>query len=257
SIIVATVSCIYGIGSPDEWRKMSLALKVGQDTPRSSLIARLIAMQYERNDIALAPGKFRVQGETIDIIPGYSDEIVRLSLNDGTIERISILDPLNMNVIQRQSDILLFPAKHYLVPESAKERALREIELELEQRLPELDELCAHRLRTRTKYDIELIREMGYCNGIENYSRHFDGRSPGQPPYTLLDFLPKDAIIVIDESHVTIPQLHGMFRGDKTRKKNLVDYGFRLPSAYDNRPLKFEEFEEKVSNHNRPPRPLC
>ncbi len=250
AIIVATVSCIYGIGSPIEWKNASFEMEVGMQMPRSSLLAKLISMQYERNDMEIKPGTFRARGGVIDVVPGYADEILRISLNESGIESILILDPINLKVIERKKEVTLFPARHYIIPESERDRAIREIELELENRLPEMDELCQYRLRTRTKYDLEMIKEMGYCNGIENYSRHFDGRSPGQPPYCLLDFLPSDALIVIDESHVTLPQLHGMYKGDRSRKKSLIDYGFRLPSAYDNRPLKFEEFEGKINEKN-------
>ena len=248
AVIVSTVSCIYGLGSPKEWLDASVQLQAGATVARSSLLASLISIQYERSEFELLPGIFRVKGNTIDIVPGYQQEIIRIILNDDKIERLQVLEPVSARVIEELQQVRIFPAKHYIVPQSSRERALRDIRLELEQRLPELSDLEAHRLKMRTRYDLELIEELGYCKGIENYSRHFDGRSPGQPPYTLMDFLPKDAIIVIDESHVTIPQLHGMYHGDHTRKKNLVDYGFRLPCAYDNRPLKFEEFEKYMNN---------
>ncbi|VVC01562.1 UvrABC system protein B [uncultured archaeon] len=248
AVIVATVSCIYGLGSPKEWLNMSFDLVKGATVVRSSLLAKLISLQYERNDYELTPGTFRVKGDTIDIIPGYQQEIVRVMLNGDAIERILVLEPVSASLVEELEELRIFPAKHYLIPQSERERAKRDIRVELEQRLPELSDLEAHRLKTRTNYDLELIEELGYCKGIENYSRHFDGRSPGQPPYSLMDFLPDDALIVIDESHVTLPQLHGMYHGDKTRKKNLIDYGFRLPSAYDNRPLKFEEFEKHLKN---------
>ncbi|VVB58275.1 UvrABC system protein B [Candidatus Anstonella stagnisolia] len=248
SVIVCTVSCIYGLGSPEEWSGMSSVFEKGSVAPRSAILAKLISMQYERNDMELKSGTFRAKGDTIEIVPGYTDEVVRISLDGDTIEKISVCEPISLSTKVSVDSIRIFPARHYMVPESQKQRALRDIRVELEQRLSELGELEAHRLRTRTKYDLELIEELGYCNGIENYSRHFDGRSPGQPPYTLMDFLPKDALIVIDESHVTLPQLHGMYKGDFTRKKSLVDYGFRLPCAFDNRPLKFEEFEKYLKN---------
>ena len=248
AIIVATVSCIYGLGSPKEWLDQSVDVKVGAVVPRSSLLASLIAIQYERNDMDLVPGSFRAKGDTIDIVPGYQQEVVRIQLDGDTVRKITLHEPISLVKLDEYKELRLFPAKHYIVPKSVKDHALAGIRAELESRLPELPELEAHRLKTRTKYDLELIEELGYCKGIENYSRHFDGRSPGQPPYTLMDFLPDDALIVIDESHVTIPQLHGMYHGDHTRKKNLIDYGFRLPCAYDNRPLRFEEFESHLKN---------
>ncbi|MFA6490144.1 MAG: excinuclease ABC subunit UvrB [Candidatus Micrarchaeia archaeon] len=248
AVIIATVSCIYGLGSPKEWLEMSVNIRKGATIARSSLLASLIAIQYERNEMELKPGIFRAKGETIDIVPGYQQEIVRVVLNGDVVEKILLLEPVSASKLEEMEEIQIFPAKHYIVPQSQKEKALRDIRTELEQRLPELGEMEGYRLKTRTKYDLELIEELGYCKGIENYSRHFDGRSPGQPPYTLMDFLPKDALIVIDESHVTIPQLHGMYHGDYSRKKNLIDYGFRLPCAYDNRPLKFEETEKHLNN---------
>ncbi|MCX8198073.1 MAG: excinuclease ABC subunit UvrB [Candidatus Micrarchaeota archaeon] len=248
SIIVATVSCIYGLGSPKEWLEQSVLVSKGALMPRSSLIASLISIQYERNDTELAAGTVRARGDTIDVLPGYQDEIIRIVLNEDKVDKIMLLEPVSAAKIRELPEIRIFPAKHYIVPLSIREKALRDIREELKQRLPELPDLEAHRLKTRTEYDLELIEELGYCKGIENYSRHFDGRSPGQPPYTLMDFLPEDSLIVVDESHVTIPQLHGMYHGDYTRKKNLVDYGFRLPCAYDNRPLKFEEVEKFFKN---------
>ena len=248
AIIVSTVSCIYGLGSPKEWLDMAVDVKKGATVARSSLLASLISTQYERNEMELKPGVFRVRGDTIDIVPGYQQEIIRIVLDNDKIAKILLLEPISAAKLEELEEVRIFPAKHYIVPQSSRERALRQIREELEQRLPELPDLEAHRLKTRTNYDLELIEELGYCNGVENYSRHFDGRSPGQPPYTLMDFLPEDAFIVIDESHVTLPQLHGMYHGDRTRKKNLVDYGFRLPCAYDNRPLQFEEFEKHMKN---------
>lgn len=248
AIIVSTVSCIYGLGSPKEWLDQSVDIKVGEQMPRSSLLAAFIGIQYERNDMDLVPGTFRAKGDTIDIVPGYQQEVVRIQLDGDVVRKITLHEPISLAKLEEYSELRIFPAKHYIVPKSVKDRALEGIRAELEQRLPELGELEAHRLKTRTKYDLELIEELGYCKGIENYSRHFDGRMPGMPPYTLMDFLPNDALIVIDESHVTLPQLHGMYHGDHTRKKNLIDYGFRLPCAYDNRPLKFEEFEKHLRN---------
>jgi excinuclease ABC subunit B len=248
AVIVSTVSCIYGLGSPKEWLDLSVDVRKGAHLPRSSLLASLIAIQYERNEFELKPGIFRSKGDTIDVVPGYQQEIIRIMLDGDKVSRILVLEPVSAAKLEELEEVRIFPAKHYIVPQATKEKALRDIRIELEQRLPELSDLEGHRLKTRTNYDLELIEELGYCKGIENYSRHFDGRSPGQPPYTLMDFLPDDALIVIDESHVTLPQLHGMYHGDYTRKKNLVDYGFRLPCAYDNRPLKFEEFEKHLKN---------
>jgi excinuclease ABC subunit B len=248
SIIIATVSCIYGLGSPQEWSDMAFTIAPGMKIARSAMLAKFVSMQYERNDIELSPGTFRAKGDTIEVIPGYSQEIIRISLDGDDVGGVSIHHPQTLELVEKPPVVRIFPARHYVIPESKKERALKDIRIELEQRLPELDDLAAHRLKTRTKYDLEMIEELGFCNGIENYSRHFDGRAPGQPPYSLMDFLPKDALIVIDESHVAIPQLHGMYHGDRTRKKNLIDYGFRLPSAFDNRPLQFEEFEKHLKN---------
>jgi len=217
SIIVATVSCIYGLGSPKEWMDQSVLISKGATVARSSLLASLVSIQYERNDFEAANGTFRVKGNTIDIFPGYEQEIIRVILGDDCVEKIERLELVSARPIEELPEVRIFPAKHYIVPQGVRERAIRDIRIELEQRLAELPQLEAHRLKTRTNYDLELIEELGYCKGIENYSRHFDGRSPGQPPYTLMDFLPQDALIVIDESHVTIPQLHGMYHGDYTR----------------------------------------
>jgi len=248
AIIVSTVSCIYGLGSPKEWLDMSVDIRQGAQIDRSALLSSLIAIQYERNEIDLKPGIFRAKGDTIDIVPGYQQEIIRVVLDGDRVGKILICEPISCAKLEELPEVRIFPAKHYIVPESTKEKALRGIRTELEARLPDLPQMEAYRLKQRTNYDLELIEELGYCKGIENYSRHFDGRQPGKPPYTLMDFLPEDALIVIDESHVTLPQLHGMYHGDRTRKKNLIDYGFRLPCAYDNRPLKFEEFETHMKN---------
>ncbi|MCX6769954.1 MAG: excinuclease ABC subunit UvrB, partial [Candidatus Micrarchaeota archaeon] len=248
AVIVSTVSCIYGLGSPKEWLDMSVDIKQGERVERSELLSSLIAIQYERNEMELKSGMFRAKGNTIDIVPGYQQEIIRIVLEGDKIGKILVCEPVSCATIEELPEIRIFPAKHYIVPQSTKERALKAIRMELEARLPELKDMEAYRLKQRTNYDLELIEELGYCKGIENYSRHFDGRMPGQPPYTLMDFLPEDAVIIIDESHVTLPQLHGMYHGDRTRKKNLIDYGFRLPCAYDNRPLKFEEFEKRMKN---------
>lgn len=247
-IIVASISCIYGLGDPQDFKKMSTMLEVGSKYTRQQLIGRLVDMQYERNDKSLEPGKFRVRGEVIDVIPGYEENIIRIELDDGMIKKITELDHITNNNISKFDKILLFPAKQFVVPEEKHDKAINAIKEELEEQLPKLGLLEAERLRKRVKYDMEMIEEMGYCNGIENYSRHFDGRTKNTPPNVLLDYFPKDFLLIIDESHQTIPQSNAMYKGDYARKKNLVDFGFRLPSAFDNRPLKFPEFE-KYFNH--------
>ncbi|MFL6460249.1 MAG: excinuclease ABC subunit UvrB [Nitrososphaeraceae archaeon] len=249
TIIVSTVSCIYSLGSPTEWEESSTTIEKGMTISRKGLIHSLIEARYERNDTSLVPGSFRVKGDTIDIIPAYSNDVIRILLFGDEIEKISIHDHVTMNKIRDTYSVKIFPAKHYIVGDDSRLSAIKSIKLELENWLPDLpSELERQRLASRTKYDLEMIEELGYCAGIENYSRHLDGRAPGQPPYCLLDFFGKDFLLIIDESHVTIPQLHGMFNGDYTRKKMLVDYGFRLPSAFDNRPLRFREFEKYLKN---------
>jgi excinuclease ABC subunit B len=245
TIIVSTVSCIYSLGSPKEWEKNAIPVARGMTIDRKLLIHNFIEARYERNDISLVPGNLRVKGDTIDIIPGYSDDIIRISMFGDEIEHISIHDHVTMKKLRDVNAVKIFPAKHYITDDNSRSRAIASIKRELESWLPNLpSELERQRLIQRTKYDLEMIEEFGYCSGIENYSRHLDGRAPGQPPYCLLDFFGDDFLLVIDESHVTLPQLHGMYNGDYTRKKMLIDYGFRLPSAYDNRPLKFGEFEK-------------
>ena len=249
TIIVSTVSCIYSLGSPAEWEQSALTLATGMKIDRKVLIHNLIESRYERNDFSLKSGAFRVKGDTIDIIPGYSDDIVRIALFGDEIEKITIHSPTDMMTKREAGSIKIFPAKHYILPDAARSSAIDSIRDELDQWLPQLPgDLERQRLASRTRYDIEMIKELGYCSGIENYSRHLDGRAPGQPPYCLLDFFGKDFLLVVDESHVTIPQLHGMYNGDFTRKKMLVDYGFRLPSAFDNRPLRFDEFKKYLRN---------
>jgi excinuclease ABC subunit B len=249
TIIVSTVSCIYSLGSPKEWEKNAIPVARGMTIDRKLLIHNFIEARYERNDISVVPGNLRVKGDTIDIIPGYSDDIIRISMFSDEIERISIHDHVTMKKLRDVNAVKIFPAKHYITDDNSRSRAIASIKRELENWLPNLpSELERQRLIQRTKYDLEMIEEFGYCSGIENYSRHLDGRAPGQPPYCLLDFFGDDFLLVIDESHVTLPQLHGMYNGDYTRKKMLIDYGFRLPSAYDNRPLKFEEFENYLKN---------
>ncbi len=249
TIIVSTVSCIYSLGSPIEWDESAITLSENMEIGRKELIHKLIEARYERNDITLSSGSFRVKGDTIDIIPGYSDDVIRVSLFGDQIEQISIHNSVTMAKKRTAGTVKIFPAKHYIIGEDAKNGAVASIQRELETWLPNLPgELERQRLNSRTNYDLEMIQELGYCSGIENYSRHFDGRMPGQPPYCLLDFFGNDFLLVIDESHVTLPQLRGMYKGDYTRKKSLVDYGFRLPSAFDNRPLKFPEFEKYLKS---------
>lgn len=244
TIIVSSISCIYGLGDPRDFSHMSLDIKKGSKVKRQEVISKLVAMQYERNDQVLEPAKFRVRGDVIDVIPAYDENIIRLELFGDEIEKISELHHLTGDTISKVDSIKIFPAKQYVVPEEKHEKAIQAIQEELKERLPELSPLEAERLRKRVKYDLEMIREVGYCTGIENYSRHFDGRKIGEPPYCLLDYFPKDFIFIIDESHQTLPQARAMYKGDYSRKKNLVDYGFRLPCAFDNRPLKFPEFEK-------------
>jgi excinuclease ABC subunit B len=246
TIIVASISCIYSLGNPSDFKTMAAELKVGEQVSRNQLIHDLVDMQYERNDMALEPGRFRVRGETIDVVPSYENDILRVELDGDVIKKIKEVNTLNGDVKVAVDRFTLYPARQYVVPEEKHARALEHIKQELERRLPELPPLEAHRLKQRTNYDLEMIKEIGYCGGMENYSRHFDGRNPGEPPFTLIDYFPKDFLLIIDESHQTIPQARAMYNGDYSRKKNLVDFGFRLPSALDNRPLKFEEFERKM-----------
>ena len=248
TIIVSTVSCIYSLGNPQDWNDLAITVNVGDTLKRSDLIKKFIDARYERNDIEMTPGKFRVKGDTIDIIPAYSEDIVRISMFGDEIEKITLLDNVSLKEKRKISQTQIFPAKHYLIAKDVREKAVISIKSELEKRLPELNELEKQRLEMRTKYDLEMIEELGYCSGIENYSRHFDGRKPGEKAFCLMDFFGDDYLLVIDESHVTLPQLHGMYKGDYSRKKELVTYGFRLPSAYDNRPLNFEEFEGYLKN---------
>ena len=248
TVIVATVSCIYSLGNPDDWNSMAVTFKAGASPGRSAVLRKLVEAMYERSDAVLEPGRFRAKGDTIDVVPAYSDDVVRIQMFGDEVERISVLDHVTMEEKRRPDSITVFPAKHYIVEESARRRAMESIRKELEGRLPQLDALESQRLRERTRYDLEMIEELGYCSGVENYSRHFDGRKPGQKAFCLLDFFGPDCLLVIDESHVTLPQLHAMYKGDKSRKDSLITHGFRLPSAYDNRPLKYEEFEEYIRN---------
>lgn len=248
TIIVSTVSCIYSLGNPQEWKDMSILVSSGDEIKRTDLIRKLVDARYERNDLEVAPGNFRVKGDTIDITPAYSEDIIRISMFGNEVEKITLLDHVSLKEKKKITKITIFPAKHYLIAKDVTKRAVKSIRAELKQHLPRLNELEKQRLEMRTKFDLEMIEELGYCSGIENYSRHFDGRNKGDKAYCLMDFFGDDYLLVIDESHVTLPQLHGMYKGDYSRKEKLVTYGFRLPSAFDNRPLKFEEFEEYIKN---------
>ncbi len=250
-IIVASVSAIYGLGDPEAYRDIVIRLEVGQIYRRNALLRRLVESQYSRNDFELKPGVFRVRGDTLEVLPAYDDtKAFRISFFGDEVERIITVNPLTGEVYKNLDSVEIYPAKHYITEEERMKQAVNNIEVELEVRLAELrakDKLLeAQRLEQRTRYDLEMLREMGYCSGIENYSRHIDGRPPGSAPWTLIDFLPKDYLLVIDESHMMIPQIRGMYNGDLSRKQVLVEYGFRLPSALDNRPLKFDEFKEQM-----------
>jgi excinuclease ABC subunit B len=249
-IVVASVSCIYGLGTPQEYVDRCVRLEVGQEIERDKLLRKFVDVQYTRNDLAFSRGTFRVRGDTIEVFPVYQELAVRIEMFGDEIERISTLHPLTGEVISDDETMFVFPATHYVAGPERMERAITGIESELEQRLAELEGqgklLEAQRLRMRTTYDIEMMRQVGFCSGIENYSRHIDGRGPGTPPHTLLDYFPEDFLLVIDESHVTVPQIGGMYEGDMSRKRTLVDHGFRLPSAMDNRPLKWEEFLDRI-----------
>lgn len=251
-IIVASVSCIYGLGNPDEYKKLTISLRPGMEKERNEVIKRLIEIQYERNDIDFSRGTFRVRGDSLDVIPSSSSNNgIRIEFFGDEIDRIREFDVLTGKIIGERNHVLITPASHFAASKDTIDKAIKVIEDELEDRLKELtsqDKLLeAQRLRQRTNFDIEMIKEMGYCSGIENYSRVLDGRSPGSPPKTLIDYFPEDYLMFIDESHVTLPQVRAMYAGDKSRKDNLVEYGFRLPCAYDNRPLKFPEFEGKIN----------
>jgi excinuclease ABC subunit B len=250
-IIVASVSCIYGLGSPDEFLRGSVKLQVGQIYRRNALMRQLIDGQYQRNDMELRPGNFRVRGETLEIIPAYAEKFgYRISFFGDEVERITQFVPLTGEIAADLSEVDIYPAKHYLTAEDKTKEAIKDIETELAERVAffKANEkyIEAQRIEQRAHYDLEMLREVGYCSGIENYSRHFDRRSPGTPPWTLVDFLPSDYLLIIDESHMTVPQIRGMYNGDRARKETLVEFGFRLPSAMDNRPLKFDEFEPKM-----------
>ena len=249
-VVVASVSAIYGLGDPREYRERNLVVERGAVYPREALLERLLELGYQRNDIDLAPGRFRARGEVLEIFPAYETEPLRVELFGDEVERILQVHPITGERLRELPGFVLFPATHYLSPEGLEE-ILKEIEKELWERVRYFEErgevLYAQRLKERTLYDLEMLRVMGTCPGVENYARYFTGKAPGEPPYTLLDYFPEDFLVFLDESHVTVPQLMGMYRGDYARKKTLVDYGFRLPSALDNRPLRFEEFLERVS----------
>jgi len=246
TIIVASISCIYSLGNPDDFRTLAAELQVSKPMTRQRLINALVDMQYERNDNVLEPGRFRVRGDVVDVIPTYENDILRVELNGNVIGKIKEVQAITGDVKASIDHVTLYPARQYVVPQEKQQRALQHIRDELVRRLPELPPLEAQRLKQRTNYDLEMMSEMGFCKGIENYSRHFDGRKEGEPPFTLMDYFPKDYLFIIDESHQSIPQSRAMYNGDYARKKNLVDFGFRLPSAHDNRPLTFEEFEKKM-----------
>ena len=251
TIVVASVSCIYGMGDPSEYRGQLLELHTGVDYDMRSILRRLVDLQFDRNDIALGRGKFRVRGDTIEIHPSYDETVLRIEMFGDTVDRITTVDPLTGEQLSESSQVMIFPATHYVAGDERMRKAVVGIEAELQERLAWFEAngklLEAQRLRMRTQYDLEMIQEVGYCNGIENYSMHIDGRHPGEPPFTLLDYFPKDFLMVIDESHVAVPQLHGQYLGDLRRKDELVEHGFRLPSARDNRPLRFEEVMERIN----------
>jgi excinuclease ABC subunit B len=248
-LVVASVSCIYGLGSPDDYRKMMVRLQLGDLVDRDQLLLKFVDIQYERNDVSFERGKFRVRGDVVELWPAYEEFGYRIELFGDEVERLATIDPLTGSVIETHKDMYVYPAKHFVLPEERIQGAVENINLELEQRLKEMKEqgklLEAQRLGARTRYDMEMLMEVGYCSGIENYSRHLAGRKPGETPTTLLDFFPPDSLLLIDESHVSVPQVRGMFAGDFSRKSTLVDHGFRLPSALDNRPLRFDEWEKK------------
>ncbi len=252
-VIVASVSCIYGLGNPEEYAKLTVSLREGQKIERDDLLRRLVDIQFQRNDFEFARGSFRVRGDTVEIIPASEQEkALRIEFFGDEIERISEIEIVNGAVLRHLAHVMIFPATHYAASRDKLERCIAQIEDDLAARLIELREndrlLEAQRLEQRTHYDIEMLREIGYCSGIENYSRYFDGRTEGEPPYTLMDYFPDDFLLFIDEAHVTVPQIRAMYNGDFARKRSLVDYGFRLPAAFDNRPLKFHEFEKKVNS---------
>lgn len=250
-IIVSSVSCIYNLGSPEEYESQSIKIKKGDYIKRNSLLRSLVDIRYERNNTDLIQGSFRARGDVIEIFPAYTDTVYRIELFEDEVERITELKPLTGEVISRPEEVVIYPARHFMTSDKKIEEALLNIEKELQERIEYFISrnklIEAQRIEMRTKFDLEMIREIGYCNGIENYSRHLSGLKPGDPPYTLMNFFPEDYLLFIDESHVTVPQIRGMYFGDRSRKTTLVEYGFRLPSALDNRPLRFDEFHERVN----------
>jgi len=250
-VIVASVSCIYGLGSPEEYQEMYVPINRGDEIDRNALLRKLVNIQYERNDLAFERGVFRVRGDVVEIFPSYEEYAYRIEFFGDEIDRLTVIDPLSGEVLSQEDSFEIYPAKHFVMPEGKIEGVVASIEKELVWWLDELrskgKHLEAQRLEARTRYDMEMIKETGYCHGIENYSRHVSGRAPGEPPYTLIDYFPKDFFMIVDESHVTVPQIGGMYNGDRSRKETLVNYGFRLPSALDNRPLRFGEWEGKVN----------
>jgi excinuclease ABC subunit B len=250
-VIVATVSAIYGIGDPSEYHGMILHLREGEKLSQRDVLARLVAMQYERNDLDFRRGTFRVRGDVIDVFPAeHAEHAIRISLDDDAIEKLEVFDPLTGRILHPMARFTIYPSSHYVTPRETTLRAVEAIKAELRGRIEFFQRagrlVEAQRIEQRTRFDLEMMAELGFCKGIENYSRHLSGRAAGEPPPTLIDYLPQDALMIIDESHVTIPQLGGMYKGDRSRKENLVEYGFRLPSALDNRPLRFDEFEKVV-----------
>src|SRR5437588_5815616 len=249
-VVVASVSCIYGLGSPEEWRERVLILNVGEEHDRDLALRKLIDSQYVRNDSVLGRGRFRVKGDVVEVQPANSETAYRISFFGDEVEQISHFDPLTGEIYAHLDNVAIWPATEYVTSKPTIERAVDEIHHELEQQVRQFESenrlLEAHRIRQRTEYDLEMLKELGFCNGIENYSRILEGRAPGTHPFTLLDYFPQDFVVFVDESHQTVPQLGGMYEGDRSRKQTLVDYGFRLPSARDNRPLRFDEYLEKV-----------
>jgi excinuclease ABC subunit B len=250
-IVVASISCIYGLGMPSEYLKAAIPLRVGEETNQRQLLRDLVSIQYSRNDLDLGRSKFRVKGDVLEIGPAYEDRIIRLEFFGDEIEAIHYVDPVSGKIIQSLDSLNIYPARHFVTPNDRLEQACQDIETEIKARLAELEQagklVEAQRLSQRTRYDLEMLQEVGYCNGVENYSRHLAGRQPGEPPECLIDYFPKDWLLAIDESHVTVPQIRGMYNGDQSRKQVLIEHGFRLPSAADNRPLKAEEFWDKVN----------
>jgi excinuclease ABC subunit B len=249
-IIVASVSAIYGLGNPEEYREQMLWLQTGQEYDRDAVLRKLVDIQYARNDLNFVRGKFRVRGDTLEVFPAYEERAMRIEFFGDEVERILVMDPVTGEIVGERDSLFVFPASHYVAGSARMQRAIASIEVELAERLAELERegklLEAQRLRMRTSYDLEMLREVGTCAGIENYSRHIDGRGPGTPPHTLLDYFPDDFLLFVDESHQTVPQIGGMYEGDRSRKVTLVEHGFRLPSAIDNRPLRFDEFLERI-----------